>query len=97
MTTAAARLKALPVVPDATPAALKAMLCWVVWRYVPEVDPKTGKSTGTSPAQRPDGRAGQQYEPGNLEPTGDGPRRPSEFPCPWWVDDKENAIAGEPP
>ncbi len=54
----ATKPKALPVCPDTIPLDLRALACWLVWRYVEERDPETGEVDWDKPPLNANGRAG---------------------------------------
>lgn len=43
------RPQALPVLAENVPAVIKDLTAWVVWKYVPEVDPETGETDWDKP------------------------------------------------
>jgi hypothetical protein len=55
--------KALPVCPDSIPLDLRALACWVVWRYVEERDPETGELDFDKPPLNARGGAGSSTNP----------------------------------
>jgi primase-polymerase (primpol)-like protein len=64
----AGRPQALAVRPDDIPPELRQLAQWVVWKYVPEVDPETGETNWDKPPRRPDGRLASSTNPQTWSP-----------------------------